>query len=432
MEGRVPRAHRFIPARAGNTSSAICSAAANPVHPRAGGEHLGRNEPALENYGSSPRGRGTPRPAPSGSAARRFIPARAGNTADPAIADTLPPVHPRAGGEHASYRALIFAMVGSSPRGRGTRTVRHVDRVVHRFIPARAGNTGFPTTLHRRESFHPRAGGEHAPQVWLLSPRYGSSPRGRGTRRGRAAAPPPHRFIPARAGNTRASAICVRSTSVHPRAGGEHGCGVSYATRTDGSSPRGRGTLRLGAIDGERVRFIPARAGNTSTPVFTSWGASVHPRAGGEHCWVAMSSKECAGSSPRGRGTPFGTGSADRGIRFIPARAGNTSALRCLSATPTVHPRAGGEHRAAVRRTCLTTGSSPRGRGTPGPTLRDRGCGRFIPARAGNTARRRVRECFMAVHPRAGGEHPVSRRSSGPAAGSSPRGRGTRPCLEWR
>ena len=56
----APRLHRFIPACAGNTASALVKPCSRTVHPRVCGEHL-------------PRGRG-------GGAERRFIPACAGNT----------------------------------------------------------------------------------------------------------------------------------------------------------------------------------------------------------------------------------------------------------------------------------------------------------------------------------------------------------------
>ena len=53
----------------------------------------------------------------------------------------------------------------------------------------------------------------------------------------------PNRFIPALAGNTLPAATAWRSSTVHPRAGGEHAC-RAIATRAGiGSSPRGRGTL---------------------------------------------------------------------------------------------------------------------------------------------------------------------------------------------
>ena len=69
----------------------------------------------------------------------------------------------------------------------------------------------------------------------------------------------------------------------------------------------------------------------------------VHPRAGGEHPLFAWRDQWCAGSSPRGRGTPDETKDYEEGIRFIPARAGNTDGQRGQPS--------------------FAGGSSPRGRG---------------------------------------------------------------------
>ena len=147
---------------------------------------------------------------------RRFIPARAGNTfgtlgclSPVRLASSTESVHPRACGEH-------LAAWSTSSRVNCARTV------IHRFIPARAGNTWGPI---------------EAIGSWTLD---GSSPRVRGTRHTR------HesrvlRFIPARAGNTRhrAPSSGARPCPVHPRACGEHGW---HTTVTN-------------------YRFIPARAG---------------------------------------------------------------------------------------------------------------------------------------------------------------------------
>ena len=73
------------------------------------------------------------------------------------------------------------------------------------------------------------------------------------------------RFIPARAGNTRRTNRPRSRSTVHPRAGGEHHEETYGMEVTNGSSPRGRGTLDAPLLRGPRRRFIPARAGNTGT-----------------------------------------------------------------------------------------------------------------------------------------------------------------------
>ena len=206
----------------------------------------------------------------------------------------------------------------------------------------------------------------------------GSSPRGRGTRCPDRLGDRLLRFIPARAGNTRTPVRCSMRIPVHPRAGGEHRAADRPCTGSAGSSPRGRGTRHAGTVLRE----------------------SVHPRAGGEH-WAAdrehgrLRIPARAGNTSRSRGP-----SARH--RFIPARAGNTAAGLPRRGCIPVHPRAGGEHYERIGM-------------------------RFIPARAGNTtmAAEPMTGC-SSVHPRAGGEHIDGIAHLATVDGSSPRGRGTR------
>ena len=214
--------------------------------------------------GSSPRGRGTRRRRRAGDDADRFIPARAGNMRGRIASISPSAVHPRAGGEHVGALLRLRRIAGSSPRGRGTRQGDGARVALLRFIPARAGNTAAVRLYILSLSVHPRAGGEHQVQEYRKAAANGSSPRGRGTRGARRGARPRHRFIPARAGNTVAYVSSGDGPSVHPRAGGEHANRNSFHFPFHGSSPRGRGTPSRPAEPGPQVRFIPARAGNTS------------------------------------------------------------------------------------------------------------------------------------------------------------------------
>ena len=216
-----------------------------------------------------------------------------------------------------------------------------------RFIPAPAGNTCVPVISGK-----------------VI---HGSSPRLRGTPTLRPAA--------------------VRRTPVHPRACGEH--------------------LEAEDITGSAHRFIPAPAGNTPRRSRPPTRPPVHPRACGEH--------------------PVPSAAPRRGSRFIPAPAGNTdlppdvvrrrdgSSPRLrgtpttspgTSASPTVHPRACGEHPGHLFDGPSLDGSSPRLRGTPAIMRCLEYRLRFIPAPAGNT--RTLISGTRALH------------------GSSPRLRGTR------
>jgi len=132
------------------------------------------------------------------------------------------------------------------------------------------------------------------------------------------------RFIPADAGNTSAAATEPERLTVHPRGCGEHQRQSQQHMKLLGSSPRMRGTLLTG----------------TSYPQQTT----VHPRGCGEHVRLLEILLKGEGSSPRMRGTldriPQGRAEA----RFIPADAGNTTAIPASLSRQPVHPRGCGEH----------------------------------------------------------------------------------------
>ena len=398
-----------------------------PVHPRAGGERVHPVFAFPPSDGSSPRGRGTHGFELVALDELRFIPARAGNATASFRSATASPVHPRAGGERRPPRRQVLPSTGSSPRGRGTPLQRGILLCEGRFIPARAGNARDACSASGTRSVHPRAGGERVFSVHDHAAAAGSSPRGRGTRRGQRRGRPQLRFIPARAGN--AAARCPRPTprSVHPRAGGERPELQAGSQWLDGSSPRGRGTRGEQLLDARVARFIPARAGNACRAWCAGFSPSVHPRAGGERPDTGHLTIEGDGSSPRGRGTPRGAEREAARRRFIPARAGNAYFMHFCSSVRSVHPRAGGERSVSNAVERDNTGSSPRGRGTLGDRLAPRGSVRFIPARAGNATGSPTAPRATTVHPRAGGERNANRERINPPYGSSPRGRGTLP-----
>ena len=212
---------RFIPARAGNSCYRRRCHPRTSVHPRAGGELRCLSRRRVMVFGSSPRGRGTPRRRNGTTRPRRFIPARAGNSTAGMLDAQQLTVHPRAGGELFGTVDHNPLSIGSSPRGRGTRRVRPGRRIVLRFIPARAGNSWRRPTLACRSTVHPRAGGELTPGPVIDREVIGSSPRGRGTQSAGRLQRDLRRFIPARAGNSSMRGIPSLSFSVHPRAGGE-------------------------------------------------------------------------------------------------------------------------------------------------------------------------------------------------------------------
>ena len=197
------------------------------------------------------------------------------------------------------------------------------------------------------------------------------------------------------------------------------------AVLTGGSSPRVRGT-RGGNIQGRAIfRFIPACAGNTAADPRCRTGYPVHPRVCGEHAVPASDVVLTSGSSPRVRGTLARDPGGHRLRRFIPACAGNTVLFAAARGRKSVHPRVCGEHCGSGGRRPQHSGSSPRVRGTPNEQRVGVDLLRFIPACAGNTMLVRFHAGATPVHPRVCGEHVIAPVNDKHVTGSSPRVRGT-------
>ena len=193
---------------------------------------------------------------------RRFIPAGAGNAWRPCATNTRKPVHPRGCGERASSTINPAWEPGSSPRVRGTRLVLAAMVGGWRFIPAGAGNAAALRPAGCPRPVHPRGCGERWDAGRPGAEIGGSSPRVRGTRCCPSSRLHPGRFIPAGAGNAHRRHGARRSGSVHPRGCGERPATHGQAYQLSGSSPRVRGT-RSGRCAAPRWRrFIPAGAGN--------------------------------------------------------------------------------------------------------------------------------------------------------------------------
>jgi len=133
-------------------------------------------------------------------------------------------------------------MGGSSPPVRGTGGLVLHGQDVHRFIPARAGNSAKARAIETNSPVHPRPCGEQCPPD---APRFydvGSSPPVRGTGAGLQRVCCGARFIPARAGNSDIEPAGAGELPVHPRPCGEQGTVAAGVVTKVGSSPPVRGT----------------------------------------------------------------------------------------------------------------------------------------------------------------------------------------------
>ncbi len=375
--------------------------------------------------GSSPRVRGTRRWPACRRRRCRFIPACAGNASRCPRCSPARSVHPRVCGERLDGCLRLRDGGGSSPRVRGTRRGPHREPRRSRFIPACAGNAWAASARGAVFPVHPRVCGERRDARELTCNWRGSSPRVRGTPRRLAADHPAGRFIPACAGNGWRARRNTSCRAVHPRVCGERACSSSAWALSGGSSPRVRGT-RYGAVaDIGQRRFIPACAGNAIDQAREHVRIAVHPRVCGERWRKGSSNRLNVGSSPRVRGTLRHEGRRHIGDRFIPACAGNAARRARRSHSSAVHPRVCGERPIALAAAATSAGSSPRVRGTRTPRPAVPAPGRFIPACAGNAVRSKLALADCSVHPRVCGERAQQKVAALGVDGSSPRVRGT-------
>ena len=172
------------------------------AHPHVCGEHAGGNGGADNQFGSSPRMRGTPPMSRPSSLPARLIPTYAGNTVSAGNAAAGCAAHPHVCGEHIRMPSANGPQIGSSPRMRGTLQQVKVGFLIVRLIPTYAGNTNRYRTGIASSSAHPHVCGEHPTTCVSTPPSSGSSPRMRGTPSADYGDVGGHGLIPTYAGNT--------------------------------------------------------------------------------------------------------------------------------------------------------------------------------------------------------------------------------------
>ncbi len=194
-------------------------------------------------------------------------------------------------------------------------------------------------------------------------------------------------------------------SAAHPRSRGEHFVAQKFGWHFRGSSPLARGTPDDPLRDQRIPRLIPARAGNTKAVKDFIVPSPAHPRSRGEHTQATKPEAQSFGSSPLARGTPCHCSKVTSFLRLIPARAGNTSWQRKRSRRSPAHPRSRGEHDCRACAPSLLFGSSPLARGTRPAQPVPYLQERLIPARAGNTDSLFNCPGGFSAHPRSRGEH---------------------------
>ena len=194
--------------------------------------------------------------------------------------------------------------------------------------------------------------------------------------------------------------------------------------RAPGSSPLSRGIHTRGSSGRYRTRIIPALAGNTQSLVCVSSDTWDHPRSRGEYAVAKSASHSLRGSSPLSRGILVQVLPYVNTVRIIPALAGNTHSFWQCSWRIWDHPRSRGEYFMVAHFSRNFLGSSPLSRGIPRSDIEQLSAYGIIPALAGNTAYRTNCPTRQSDHPRSRGEYPRPRRRTSLVLGSSPLSRG--------
>ena len=254
---------RLIPAWAGKTRTRRRIRRRKTAHPRVGGENRPGAGRRASRSGSSPRGRGKPERRGDDRAQEGLIPAWAGKTMPPRSLRPPARAHPRVGGENQTRWFVSPSPLGSSPRGRGKRGETLAGAGLIGLIPAWAGKTRPRREGSSGPRAHPRVGGENAARVEARSGSAGSSPRGRGKRSMHALGAGRPRLIPAWAGKTNLAVHAFLAHGAHPRVGGENVPSRCPALMPRGSSPRGRGKPGHQRLRRAGPGLIPAWAGKT-------------------------------------------------------------------------------------------------------------------------------------------------------------------------
>ena len=360
--------------------------------------------PAAATRGSSPLARGLrPLEGLDGGGAG-IIPARAGFTRRENLIPGAHGDHPRSRGVYRQGGADVAEGGGSSPLARGLLLMPHVEEVVRRIIPARAGFTAVRVSSAVVCSDHPRSRGVYGSDGHGKHCGSGSSPLARGLRRIPRQEPTPARD--------------------HPRSRGVYTAGAGATGSTAGSSPLARGLLILVPALAAMVGIIPARAGFTQPDLGQAGRRGDHPRSRGVYSSRRGAWSPPAGSSPLARGLPLGLGAQLGAERIIPARAGFTGTAALPTGASTDHPRSRGVYSPAGSAGYSASGSSPLARGLPKVTIASAGDGGIIPARAGFTFSLGHDVLSFSDHPRSRGVYRRSTRRGVRHGGSSPLARG--------
>ena len=376
------------------------------VHPRGCGGAGAANVTVRNLLGPSPRVRGSRQPELREANRSGSIPAGAGEPRSLRRPTQATRVHPRGCGGAVSSARRRRSCRGPSPRVRGS---RHHVRV-------------FPVDV----VVHPRGCGGALSMSTTGSPETGPSPRVRGSLHLEDQGPSRSGSIPAGAGEPRRSQGGSRNEWVHPRGCGGASKEAIEKTWREGPSPRVRGSRSDIRRDHGRNGSIPAGAGEPAGGVASAMASRVHPRGCGGATSNQRPAWCHEGPSPRVRGSPSPAHSRNPMLGSIPAGAGEPDGPGRRISRNWVHPRGCGGAVATQYLGVQCAGPSPRVRGSPSVFDRIRLRHGSIPAGAGEPVTVNRASAWRRVHPRGCGGADAETIASLFEPGPSPRVRGSR------
>ena len=328
-----------IPACAGEPSWRRFAAKIIAVYPRVCGGTASTKAAIAQDVGLSPRVRGNHFEHESRRGIYRSIPACAGEPQYPQPLRWRRPVYPRVCGGTDTEEWVAWQANGLSPRVRGNHTAGYRRSHGTGSIPACAGEPHARQQKSPPSPVYPRVCGgtvgAPAPLIMVI----GLSPRVRGNRIVAAVSVDGVGSIPACAGEPGRCPMSRTRGWVFPRVCGGTLRLPQWPRWTAGLSPRVRGNRRL--VYGPTIYpgSIPACAGEPARRVGGCRRSAVYPRVCGGTSAPRGSQRQRRGLSPRVRGNRHGLAQGRQRLRSIPACAGEPQRQPVPSGDVRVYPR---------------------------------------------------------------------------------------------
>ena len=311
-----------IPAGAGTPASPMVHLPLFGDYPRGCGDTDARRQSAVGGSGLSPRVRGHRSAGTGRGRAARTIPAGAGTPGLSHFSCRRLGDYPRGCGDTSSTMSKLPEVTGLSPRVRGHPKRELRDQLLQGTIPAGAGTPVGDRAANAAVEDYPRGCGDtliaFGPQLWD----WGLSPRVRGHRQGADQGASTWGTIPAGAGTPSTESSPKTCWRDYPRGCGDTRFSQRKSSQARGLSPRVRGHRKRRSAAPLCERTIPAGAGTPLAGDAVPVLFEDYPRGCGDTTRQFPEKNPLKGLSPRVRGHPSRSIYRHCPKRTIPAGAG--------------------------------------------------------------------------------------------------------------